>query len=71
MNFSMRRGALSVAAFSLGLTAALASAENWPNWRGPLNNGISSERNIAVEWAPAGEGQAGTNIAWRMNSDTG
>jgi outer membrane protein assembly factor BamB len=52
----------SVAA--LMLTAAFIvqplSAENWPQWRGPSSNGISSEKNIATRWSPT------SNIAWKL-----
>jgi outer membrane protein assembly factor BamB len=27
-------------------------AENWPNWRGPHEDGISSEKNLPTEWSP-------------------
>lgn len=49
---------------SFALTAAVfalpAFAENWPHWRGPTQNGISTEKNIPVEWS-------GTkNVAWKV-----
>jgi outer membrane protein assembly factor BamB len=34
--------------------------ENWPQWRGPTNDGISGEKNLAVRWS------ASENIAWKM-----
>ncbi|MHC4880199.1 MAG: outer membrane protein assembly factor BamB family protein [Planctomycetota bacterium] len=37
-----------------------ASAANWPNWRGPQNNGISSETNLPTEWS------ATKNVAWKL-----
>lgn len=43
-----------------GLIASTASAENWPNWRGPHNNGISSETNIPAEW------DGTKNVAWKI-----
>ncbi|MBX9601723.1 MAG: PQQ-binding-like beta-propeller repeat protein [Bryobacteraceae bacterium] len=43
------------------LIAAFAcSAENWPQWRGPDNNGVSSEKGLPTQWS---EGQ---NIAWKL-----
>lgn len=30
--------------------AALASAEDWPGWRGPAGNGHSKEKNLPVKW---------------------
>lgn len=38
-----------------------ANAENWPEWRGPQHNGISTEKGIPTEWVNAKE-----NIAWRL-----
>lgn len=37
-----------------------ATAENWPSWRGPENQGISSEKNLPTQWS------ADKNIAWRL-----
>lgn len=34
----------SLASVVLLLSGASLVAEDWPNWRGPLNNGISSEK---------------------------
>jgi outer membrane protein assembly factor BamB len=39
---------------------AAVRAENWPQWRGPNNDGISTETNLPAEW---GEGK---NIAWKL-----
>ncbi|MEM7396201.1 MAG: PQQ-binding-like beta-propeller repeat protein, partial [Verrucomicrobiota bacterium] len=43
----------------LVLASLSAHAGNWPSWRGPDGNSVSSEKNLAVEW-----GQK-KNIAWR------
>jgi outer membrane protein assembly factor BamB len=37
-----------------------ATAENWPSWRGPTNNGICQEKGLPVQWGP------GKNIAWQL-----
>ena len=37
-----------------------AVAENWPQWRGPRNDGISSETGIPLEWSKT------KNVKWRM-----
>jgi outer membrane protein assembly factor BamB len=51
----------SLAALLLAAVAAPAArAENWPQWRGPHNDGVSAETNVPAEW---GEG---TNIAWKL-----
>ena len=36
------------------------SAENWPNWRGPTRDGVSSETGLPVEW------DTERNIAWKL-----
>ncbi|HUQ92608.1 MAG TPA: PQQ-binding-like beta-propeller repeat protein [Bryobacteraceae bacterium] len=41
------------------LLAIAASAENWPQWRGPDSAGTSSAANLPSEWSAAG------NIAWK------
>lgn len=35
-------------------------AEQWPGWRGPTNNGLSTEKNLPIEWSPT------KNIAWKL-----
>ena len=35
-------------------------ADNWPSWRGPTQNGISSEKSVPVEW------DTSKNVAWRV-----
>jgi outer membrane protein assembly factor BamB len=41
-------------------TTAGASAEHWPQWRGPLLNGVSHEMGLPVRWSPT------ENIAWKL-----
>lgn len=38
----------------------LARAENWPQWRGPKNDGHSSETNLPTKWDDK------TNVAWKL-----
>jgi outer membrane protein assembly factor BamB len=40
--------------------AGLAVASNWPQWRGPDNDGISKETGLPTEW---GESK---NVAWKL-----
>jgi outer membrane protein assembly factor BamB len=40
--------------------AHAAHAENWPAWRGPDRNGISSETGLPVTW------DAAKNVAWKL-----
>lgn len=37
-----------------------STAENWPQWRGPTRNGISTEKNLPISW------DRQTNIAWEL-----
>jgi outer membrane protein assembly factor BamB len=39
-----------------------ASAEDWPGWRGPRNDGTSLETKIPTRW----NGPEGKNIAWKV-----
>jgi outer membrane protein assembly factor BamB len=49
-----------VAAVAIAVGASMPlMAENWPQWRGPGGQGISTEKQLPIEWAP------GKNIAWK------
>jgi outer membrane protein assembly factor BamB len=39
---------------ALACTSSLASAANWPQWRGPAGTGISSEANLPIAWSESG-----------------
>ena len=39
---------------------AAALADNWPQWRGPLLNGVSDEKNLPLRWDKE------ENIAWKL-----
>lgn len=54
----MRRLVPVTLTLSLAVTAG-AAAENWPQWRGPNAQGISTEKQLPTEWAPD------RNIAWK------
>jgi outer membrane protein assembly factor BamB len=41
-------------------TTAVTSAEHWPQWRGPLLNGVSREMGLPVRWSPT------ENVAWKL-----
>ncbi len=43
-----------------GAVAVPTSAENWPNWRGPTRDGLSSETGLPVEW------DTERNVAWKL-----
>ena len=42
------------------MAVAVVSAENWPQWRGPQLNGVSSEKGLPTKWTPE------ENIAWKL-----
>src|SRR4030095_17240777 len=52
------RTALALSLSMLG-TAALA-AEDWPQWRGPMLNGTSSEKNLPIRWTTT------ENVTWKL-----
>ena len=47
-----------VALLAVAITSS-AYADNWPSWRGPTQNGISTETAIPTKW------DTETNVAWR------
>ncbi len=49
---------LLLAAGLLATSAAPTSADDWPQWRGPKNDGHSAETGIPAEWGP------GKNVVW-------
>jgi outer membrane protein assembly factor BamB len=48
------------AGFFSSIAIATLSAENWPQWRGPAMNGISSERGLPLKWSTE------ENSAWMV-----
>ena len=50
-------GIFAVVIFSL----TVAYADNWPQWRGPNLNGVSTEKNLPVKWTTA------DNVAWKLS----
>ena len=42
----------------VGSTAVLSA--NWPAWRGPTGDGVSTEKNLPIKWSPS------QNIAWKL-----
>lgn len=49
---------LAIAAAMIGVLQA--QAENWPQWRGPRNDGTSQEAGLPVRWSKT------ENVAWRL-----
>lgn len=61
MNCFLRRvSALSFVLAAFALVTAPAMAENWPQWRGPRNDGISTEKGIPVTWSKT------ENVVWKL-----
>src|SRR4030095_12801725 len=55
----MGRSLAAVASvFILGISTL--NAEDWPQWRGPSLNGVSSEKNVPVRWSTT------ENITWKL-----
>jgi outer membrane protein assembly factor BamB len=53
------------AALILPAATATVSAENWPQWRGPGSQGISTEARIPTEWSST------RNIVWKKELPSG
>jgi len=47
---------MAIILFSITVT----HAENWPQWRGPSLNGVSTEKNLPAKWTTE------ENIAWKL-----
>jgi outer membrane protein assembly factor BamB len=52
------KNALAVWLFSV--LCAFALADNWPQWRGPTNDGISKETNLPADWSDT------KNVVWKL-----
>lgn len=46
--------------FGLLIVALAPLLADWPEWRGPVRDGVSKETGLPVKWSPAGE-----NLAWK------
>jgi outer membrane protein assembly factor BamB len=54
------RALMSVLVTSTVLASVVTAAEeNWPQWRGPGGQGVSTETRVPTEWT------AGTNVLWK------
>lgn len=56
----MNKRVIYLVAVALLAAGNVVFAENWPNWRGPTRDGISTETNLPVEW------DSERNIAWKL-----
>jgi len=56
----MKRQISLVLFVGLLLFVQTTSAENWPQWRGPALNGVSTEKNLPVKWSTE------ENIVWKV-----
>ena len=56
----MTRRTLFAVLVAAAAAAPFALAENWPQWRGPKNDGHSSETGLPTEWTEI------KNVAWRF-----
>lgn len=60
MRFSQRNAAVLTFSLMTILAGSKVHAENWPQWRGPRNDGISSETNLPTKWSKT------ENVLWRL-----
>lgn len=51
----------SLAAVLVLSASVTTTADNWPNWRGLKNNGISAEKDVPVRWSTT------ENVAWKVD----
>jgi outer membrane protein assembly factor BamB len=55
-----RRKAFVVPVTALMLACSWAHAENWPGWRGPQRNGVTTDRGAPLNWA------ADSGVLWKV-----
>jgi outer membrane protein assembly factor BamB len=53
------RNRLASVAIGFGLIVVHLHAEDWPQWRGPLASGVSTEQGLPVRWSDT------ENVAWK------
>ena len=53
-------GAVLMGAGSMAGAGAGSWAEDWPTWRGPARNGVSTEKGLPLRWTAA------ENVAWKL-----
>ena len=56
---------ISLVILSLVALSSAVEAENWPQWRGPGGQGVSSEQRVPTEWQPD------RHIAWKVAMPAG
>src|ERR1051325_4056032 len=54
-------GLFAVAVMLCLLACSCACAENWPQWRGPTNDGVCTEKNLPAEWSTS------KNVVWKLD----
>ncbi len=50
---------ITLICFVVGLLPSASYGDNWPQWRGPHGNGVSTEKSIPVTWSAA------KHVVWR------
>ena len=53
------RGTVLIPLF-LSVAGASLIADNWPHWRGPMRNGVSTEKGLPTTWSTT------ENVAWKL-----
>lgn len=56
----MRVRILSGVAVVAALAVGTLYGEDWPHWRGPTRDGVSTETGVPIEWSPT------QNVTWRI-----
>lgn len=58
----MTKGLILGLAITVAASVVTVSADNWPQWRGPLATGASAEKGLPEKWSTG----TGDNIAWKV-----
>ncbi|HTN76432.1 MAG TPA: hypothetical protein VL096_14335, partial [Pirellulaceae bacterium] len=57
---------LTVSLFFVSVTSAVAADVEWPTWRGPNRDAISTEKGLLKKWP-----DEGPKLAWRIDDKLG
>lgn len=68
LRYFMAACLLAVSAFLMPAADAASAGSNWPQWRGPDGQGISSEKNLPTQWSESKNVQWKTPISGRGHS---
>jgi outer membrane protein assembly factor BamB len=59
------RRPVALAVLAGALASAALATPDWPHWRGPQHNGVTTEQDLPVRWQATAD--ASENVAWKLD----